>query len=271
MKVDMRYLLLSGVGIILIVSALIIPSMVVENRTTLDGEPVGMTTIASMTPGNVTIEGTIIDSYVDVLYTICFDNSASSTASEIDWLFELQEGIRLSNVSIDLGNVTYWGRVMPVQEAMEEYNESVEQNESALLVVRTPIGYRIDFNLENGTEAIVSVRVEGLLTRKLGLYSLDLPIAQGTPIHSEVYIDLSIRSNFESIAGYSIRGLPSFTATDLVNGVRIQYASATPIDFDVLEIRYSLNRQLGGSQLLTYTNGTDNFFVYLLAPSIVEV
>ncbi|MHA1614092.1 MAG: vWA domain-containing protein, partial [Candidatus Thorarchaeota archaeon] len=38
-----------------------------------------------------------------------------------------------------------------------------------------------------------------------------------------------------------------------------------------LEIRYSLNRQLGGSQLLTYTNGTDNFFVYLLAPSIVEV
>jgi len=267
----MRYLLLSGVGIILIVSALIIPSMVVENRTTLDGEPVGMTTIASMTPGNVTIEGTIIDSYVDVLYTICFDNSASSTASEIDWLFELQEGIRLSNVSIDLGNVTYWGRVMPVQEAMEEYNESVEQNESALLVVRTPIGYRIDFNLENGTEAIVSVRVEGLLTRKLGLYSLDLPIAQGTPIHSEVYIDLSIRSNFESIAGYSIRGLPSFTATDLVNGVRIQYASATPIDFDVLEIRYSLNRQLGGSQLLTYTNGTDNFFVYLLAPSIVEV
>lgn len=271
MKVDMRYLLLSGVGIILIVSALITPSMVVENRTTLDGEPVGMTTIASMAPGNVTIDGTIIDSYVDVLYTVCFDNSASSTATEIDWLFELQEGIRLSNVSIDLGNMTYLGRVMPVQEAMEEYNESVEQNESALLIVRTPIGYRIDFNLENGTEAIVSVRVEGLLTRKLGLYSLDLPIAQGVPIHSDVYIDLSIRSNFESIAGYSIRGLPSFTATDLVNGVRIQYASATPIDFDELEIRYSLNRQLGGSQLLTYTNGTDNFFVYLLAPSIVEV
>ncbi len=271
MKVDMRYLLLSGVGIILIVSAMITPSMVVEKRTALDGEPVGMTTIASMAPGNVTIEGTIIDSCVDVLYTVCFDNSASSTATEIDWLFELQEGIRLSNVSIDLGNVTYWGRVMPVQEAIEEYNESVEQNESALLVVRTPIGYRIDFNLENGTEAIVSVRVEGLLTRKLGLYSLDLPIAQGVPIHSDVYIDLSIRSNFESIAGYSIRGLPSFTATDLVNGVRIQYASATPIDFDVLEIRYSLNRQLGGSQLLTYTNGTDNFFVYLLAPSIVEV
>ncbi|MHA1910818.1 MAG: vWA domain-containing protein, partial [Candidatus Kariarchaeaceae archaeon] len=36
------------------------------------------------------------------------------------------------------------------------------------------------------------------------------------------------------------------------------------------KLTYALDRQIGGSQLLTYTNGTDNFFTYLLAPSIVE-
>jgi hypothetical protein len=131
--------------------------------------------------------------------------------------------------------------------------------------------YKISFNLENRTEARVGVRVEGLLTRKLGLYSLDLPITNGIPFDTAVDIDISIHSSFEGIAGYSISGLPEFTASDLLDGVRIQYYSPDEILFEKLEIRYSLNRQLSGSQLLTYTNGTDNFFAYLLAPSITEV
>ncbi|TFH00328.1 MAG: VWA domain-containing protein, partial [Candidatus Thorarchaeota archaeon] len=183
----------------------------------------------------------------------------------------LQEGIRLSNVSIVIGGITYWGHVMPEQAAIEAYNASVEENESALLVVKTGSGYRVSFNLENYTEAFVGVSVEGLLARKLGLYFLDLPIARGVPITTNVILDLKIRSNFEPIAGYSIKGLPSFTASDLTNGIKINYISQNMISIENLEIRYTLDRQVGGSQLLTYTNGTDNFFVYLLAPSITDV
>ncbi|MFW9843386.1 MAG: VWA domain-containing protein, partial [Candidatus Thorarchaeota archaeon] len=137
--------------------------------------------------------------------------------------------------------------------------------------VKSGSGYRVSFNLEKNTEATIRVRVEGLLARRLGLYSLALPIAEGIPITANVVLDLSIRSNFESIAGYSIKGLPSFTASDLTNGIHIEYTSTDMISIENLEIKYTLDRQLGGSQLLTYTNGTDNFFVYLLAPSITEV
>ncbi|MHA1576399.1 MAG: VWA domain-containing protein, partial [Candidatus Thorarchaeota archaeon] len=271
MKLDIRYTLLGGVGILLLVTAMVTPSLMInDQRELLDG-PAASVKLGSLIPDDVTIEGSIIDSYVDVLYTMRFDNTASATASEISWLFELQEGIRLSNVSIMIGEVTYWGQVMPEQVAIEAYNESVEEDESALLVVKSGDGYLVNLNLENGTEAIVSVRIEGLLARKLGLYSLDLPIARGVPIQTNVIIDLSIRSNFESIAGYSIKGLPSFTATDLIDGISIYYSSQDMISIEELEIRYTLDRQLGGSQLLTYTNGTDNFFVYLLAPSIIEV
>jgi hypothetical protein len=159
---------------------------------------------------------------------------------------------------------------MPEQTAVQEYHEAVEENENALLVLKVEDGYLVNFNLEKETEAVVTVSVEGLLARKLGLYSVDLPISKGVPISTRVVIDLSVRSNFESIAGYSLRGLPEFTASDLSDGVRIEYTGDSVISVENLELRYTLNRQLGGSQLVTYTNGTDNFFVYLLAPSISE-
>lgn len=271
MKVDTRYIVIGGVGIILFVSAMLLPSTLINNQNTTLGQPAASAKLGSMIPNDVMIEGKIIDSYVDVLYTLKFDNRASDSATEVNWLFELQEGIRLSNVSIEIGEVTYWGRVMPEQAAIQEYSESVEEEESALLVVKSDEGYRVSFNLEEDAQASVGVRVEGLLARKLGLYSLDLPISRGIPILANVIIDLSIRSNFEPIAGYSIKGLPSFTASDLTDGIHIDFASGGSISIENLEIRYTLDRQVGGSQLLTYTNGTDNFFVYLLAPSITEI
>ena len=107
MKVDTRYLLLSGIGVIILVSAMLMPSTLINNPNTPLGAPANTVKIGSMIPDDVTIEGTIIDSYVDVLYEMRFDNRASEEAAEIDWLFELQDGIRLSNVSIVIGNLTY--------------------------------------------------------------------------------------------------------------------------------------------------------------------
>ena len=117
MKVDTRYLLLSGIGIIILVSAMIIQLQPTNNQSLLIGRPADSARIGSMIPDDVTIAGAIIDSYVDVSYIMSFDNTASAEASEIAWPFGLQEGIRLSNVSVVIGNMTYWGHVMPEQAA----------------------------------------------------------------------------------------------------------------------------------------------------------
>ena len=247
LKVDTRYILLGAIGIILVVSATLLPQPIIDNSDTPYDKPATEMKLGSMIPDDVTIEGTILDSYVDVLYIMHFDNRDASTASEINWLFELQEGIRLSNVSVVIGGITYWGHVMPEQAAIEAYNASVEENESALLVVKAGSGYRVSFNLENGTEASVGVKLEGLLARKLGLYSLELPIARGVPIQANVIVDLRIQSNFEPIAGYSIKGLPSFSASDLSNGIRIEYTSQNMISIENLEITYTLDRRRRGS------------------------
>jgi Ca-activated chloride channel family protein len=226
---------------------------------------------AALEPTSVTVVGSIVDNYANVTYQLVFDNTGSNESIEVDWTFGLQEGIRLSNMSVVIGNETLWGRAMPEQEAVEIYNESVEHNETAVLVVRVFHGYQLRMNVQNNTLAVLTVYVEGLLTRRMGLYSLELPISTQTALRADFDLDFTVTSDYGSMLGYSVRGLPGFTATDLGNGVRLEYSASGLFIPSELAIDYTLDRQLSGSQLLTHTNGTDNFFVYMLAPSITEI
>jgi len=225
----------------------------------------------TLVPADVSVSGSITDNFVNITYQMVFDNTGSSIAQEVDWFFGLQDSIRLSNLSVILGNKTYWGRVLPEVEAVEVYNESVALNKSAVLVQRYADGYSIRMNVENRTEAILSVFIEGLLTRSVGLYSLDLPLGRTGIIDVAFTLDIDIISNFAPVTGYSIQGLPSFIATDLPNGIRLEYTSSSLTIAEGLEIIYALDRQTGGAQLLTHTNGSDQFFVYMLAPEVTEV
>ncbi len=127
-------------------------------------------------------------------------------------------------------------------------------------------------NVENGTEAVLIIFLEGLLTRNMGFYILDLPISTPTILlQANFELDVSIRSNHGSIKGYSVAGLVGYLATALADGIRLTYTSTNLVIPAELSLNYVLERQVGGSKLLTHTNGTHNFFNYLLAPSIVEV
>ena len=257
-KRKVRTILVVVVGTLLIASSGSIGLFVSAQETTIE-------------PTSVTVIGEIRDNYANVTYELVFDNTASNESIEVIWEFGLQEGIRLSNMSVVLGNETLWGRAMPEQEAVELYNESVEHNETAVLVMRVYHGYRLQMNIQNNTLAILTVYVEGLLTRMLGLYSLGLPISTQIPLQADFDLDFTVVSDYGPITGYSVRGLPGFTASDLGNGVRLQYSASNLFVPSELAIDYTLDRQTGGSQMLTYTNGTDNFFVYMLAPSITEI
>ena len=222
-------------------------------------------------PIDVSIIGKIVDNYANVTYQMTFDNTASTTDTEVEWFFGLRDGIRLSNISVVLEDEIYWGRVLPEQQAIETYNESVQANKSAVLVQRVYQGYSISLNVESATEALLSVYMEGLLTREKGLYSLNLPIGRTGVENTAFLFDLTILSNFEPVIGYSVEGLPSLTASDLSQGIRLEYTSPSLTIEEHIRITYALDLQTGGAQLLTYNNGSENFFVYMLAPSITEV
>ncbi len=199
-----------------------------------------------------------------------FDNTQSDTSKEVKWFFGLQEGIRLSNVSVMLNGSVYWGRVIEESAAITTYEEEVEAGRTAVLVIREYGGYSLNFNVANGTTVALQVYAEGLLTRRMGLYSLTIPLVEEVGLECDFNVDMIISSQYADISGYSVSGLDSFDATDLISGVRFQY-SANNVEIPTgITFCYALTRQEGGSQLLTYNNGTQNFFAYLLAPSITD-
>ncbi len=238
------------------------------------GETPGVTRLVSqdtLGPSSVSVEGSIVDNYANLSYTMVYDNTESDTDREISWLFGLQSGLRLSNMCVTLKDLIYWGKVEIEQQAIETYNESVTLNKTAVLVTRHWNGYEVSLNVENNTEAILTVFIEGLLTRSSGRYLLDLPISKDAPIESAFSLEMSIVSHYGEIIGYSVEGISGFLATPIADGLRVEYEDANMVIPSGLAIQYATERQTGGSQLLTYNNGTENFFVYLLAPTITEV
>ena len=222
-------------------------------------------------PSSISLEGEIVNNYANVTYEIMFDNIDSDVDKEVDWYFELQEEVRLSNISVKVGDEMYWGRAMRETQAVITYTQAVESNLTAALVMREYDGYRICFNAKAEELATLSVYVEGLLTRDQGLYSLELPLSTSGFLSGDFALDLTVISHYESIAGYSISGISGFDVLDLHDGIRIQHSLSNTAIPSRIAITYALDRQTGGSQLLTYGNGTENFFVYMLAPSITEV
>ncbi|MBS3795633.1 MAG: VWA domain-containing protein, partial [Candidatus Thorarchaeota archaeon] len=224
----------------------------------------------SLTPNSVAIHGEIIDNYSNITYTMSFDNTDSSEARQASWFFGFQEGIRLSNISVEMKDLTLWGRIMEEVEAEETYNESVEANATAALVIRRSGGYEIKINVENNTGAVLQVFAEGLLTRELGIYEMTLPLAVETALQAEFDMVVDIQSTCQTIEGYSVVGIGDFQATDLGDGVRLSYYSENLLVPPNLALKYVVETEGGCTELVTYNNGTDNFFVYKLAPTIQE-
>ena len=67
----------------------------------------------ALEPDSIAIYGEIADNYVNITYELHFDNTGSSEDRIIDWEFEIQKDILLSNLSIILGEKTYYGVVKP--------------------------------------------------------------------------------------------------------------------------------------------------------------
>ncbi len=222
-----------------------------------------------LNPSSVSISGSIVDNYANISYSLLFDNTGSEVATEIEWYFLMSSGIRLSNISLLLGDLMYWGQAKEEKQAITEYNQTVQRNKTGVLVRRIGSFYRISFNIENGTEALLTIFAEGLLTRNRGLYVMDFPISTDY-FTADFSFDISIISHLGSIDGYSVEGLTSFNADTITDGIRIHHTSSGTIVPQEISLTYFLERQLGGSQLLTYDNGSQDFFMYLLAPSSSE-
>jgi Ca-activated chloride channel family protein len=233
---------------------------------------VGVSTAQSeMDPISLTIEGEIADNFANITYSLVFDNTGSSSDQQVNYQIARPSGLYLSNVSARMGEQTFWGKVMAIQEASQKFNESVEANKSAVLVRSYGESYMVELNIKAGKKLYLSVFFEGYLTRNLGTYTLDLLKVPSSSMTLDFSLDLSITSSLATLQQIGASGITDISATSITDGKRLTFTQDDYLLAGDLSVFYSLRTLTDGGKILTYTNGTDNFFIYLLAPEIHTV
>ena len=113
------------VAVLLVV--VLVGATVLDRQTTpesISGQPKILSVAGKIDPYDVSIQGSIVDNYANLSYRMMYDNYASTEAKEVDWYLGLDDELRLSNISVLLDSVVYWGRVFPEQQAVQIYNPS---------------------------------------------------------------------------------------------------------------------------------------------------
>lgn len=224
-----------------------------------------------LVPSSISIRGEIVNNYANITHEIVFDNSGSDLDREVSYAIKIPYGLYLSNVSATMGNHTYWGRVEEIGEAENIYNESVASNMSAILVSSYADYYQFDLNVEGGEVLNLIAFFEGYLTRNRGKYQLNLIKEEYIDSTLDLSIDIQIQSSLASVLSPRIKGVLGEILEEVTDGYRLTYSYLDYfIEKDII-VSYSLATLDTEGKILTYFNGTDNFFVYLLAPEIDEV
>ncbi len=226
---------------------------------------------SELLPSSLAIEGIIADNYANISYTLVFDNQNSDADRLTIYRIRKPNGLFLSNVSVEMGNLTFWGRVSPIDKAKHEFNESVSVNKSAVLVTANRDFYDFEINVKAGVIMKLKVFFEGYLTRKMGFYDLDLYKFNGNSINLDLSISLSITSSLANVQKIRTPGFTGVSAFSIATGKQIIFTRDNFSLNSDLGLSYSLDVLNFGGELLTYSNGTDNFFLYLLAPEINNI
>ncbi|MCE7734558.1 MAG: VWA domain-containing protein [Candidatus Heimdallarchaeota archaeon] len=226
---------------------------------------------AGMEPISLDIGGEINDNFANITYSLVFDNQASESDTLMQFDMNSPSPLLLSNVSASMGNDVYWGKVYPINQAQQIFNDSISANMSAVLVTYFDEVYTFEINVKAGILLYLDAYFEGYITRVRGAYELNIY----EPIQSYILdfsIELDIISSFSTLLSNRLTGLgATYAKSSIANGIRLSYTSTAYSLSDSIHAIYSLNGLNAGGKLITSNNGTDSFFAYLFAPEIYDI
>ncbi len=218
----------------------------------------------SLIMGDLYVKGEVVDNYLNLEYSFDVKNTAS-TDQEVVFNIPIQKDVYLSNVTIELENSTLYGRVFPVNKAEEIYNETKAQNLTGAIISDYGSEYNVRFNLGALESATITFQLEGGLTRNLGEYTAVI-IPSSLGLSQTIHVEISVISNRAPIVGVQLPGLQNAVYSTITNGVLVTYDGSVP--FDGITLTYGTTRYEGDASIIGYSNGTENFFAYNLAPML---
>ncbi len=214
--------------------------------------------------GDLYVKGEVVDNYLSLEYSFGVQNTGSAD-QEVEFNIPIQKDVYLSNVTIELENSTLYGRIFPVNQAEEIYNETKAQNLTGAIISDFGSEYNVRFNLGALESATITFQLEGGLTRNLGEYTAVI-VPSSLGLSQAIHVEINVISNRAPIVGVQIPGLQNAVYTTITNGVLVTYDGSVP--FDGITLTYGTTRYEGDASIIGYSNGTENFFAYNLAPML---
>jgi len=177
-----------------------------------------------------------------------------------------------TNISMKIDNNTYWGRILEIKEAVESFENASEAGESAVLLREIlPQNFQIDFSISNLSRVSISFYYVERLIRVFSSYELINsfnPSNFGSPLSWK--IDIHIQSPKRLIMNVQY---PNLFSIDYISSQEVKIANMGTNDppSGPLVISFELKDNAIGSNIFSYSNGQDEFFVATFSPVLEDL
>ncbi|RMG28059.1 MAG: VWA domain-containing protein [Methanobacteriota archaeon] len=209
---------------------------------------------------DLSISGTVKDNYANLTYSLI----VAPEQRDFTIVLPRQEGLFLSNASLSNSNITLWGRVTEAKEAEQIYNETVTAEEVGMLIDPVEDKYLISINNPVKESLEVKLFLEGMLTRDFGRYLL--PLLPDTVLSFQLDVDLEITSTVSTVLAIEVKGLEGQSLTRIGNGFKLVVNDALPTS--AVSLNYVLSDYDLSASIVSYSDGTNGFFNFFLAPKL---
>ena len=199
----------------------------------------------------------------------------SGTAAAASFNFQIPEEAFISNFSLRLDNRTYFGQVVPAQEAKEAYDKAVsEGRNAALLASRGKSMFSYSVNLKPGQTVVAGLVFEQFLRQKEGAFVYSLCLDNSTFGGSSPSIRVASAISYSS-------ALESLAIQNYTVGTSIQWQSAGSVSTSYQAsrfscrgdyvIRYSIARGAAAGTVTPYYDGRDTYFMHVFEPAVSDL
>lgn len=199
----------------------------------------------------------------------------SGTAAAATFNFQIPEEAFISNFSLRLDNRTYFGKVVPAQEAKQAYDKAVsEGRNAALLASRGKSMFSYSVNLKPGQTVVAGLVFEQFLRLKEGAFTYSLCLDNSTFGGSSPSLKVASAISYSS-------ALESLAIQNYTVGTSIQWQSASSVATSYQAarfscrgdyvIRYTIAKGAAAGTVTPYYDGRDTYFMHVFEPAVSEL
>ena len=224
---------------------------------------------------SLSLEVDIRDHYAISQYYTTYYNPTNQT-KEISFTFRRPVDSMFSNLSLEIGERTYYARIEGKEIADEEYEKAKEENKTTTKVESTadPNRFSLSLNIGPGNRTTLGLRFEQIIERVMDQYSWEFDM--NSMGYYAYFKDVS--ANVEITSSHQIIDMDTSGSTmSLIQNwqnnrsVQLSWGTSNPEIQDSVKVVWEESSPPTNGTLITYIEGDGGFFIHTFSPLIDDL